>query len=137
MRKFTPKPNAVANAVKAANDESRLDAQIREAALVMPIKDAMRQLADQARENVEQQLHAAIERYLSEVVTDPKQIDGHLTHATVEGDAGTVYQMDGTPVLFVGALNIERDGTSMQAQQEVKCLLPADFKPASRIIMPY
>lgn len=113
-----------------------LDEQIRLARIKVEMKPAARDLNRQLLANVDEKLQEAVERFMGFKVTDPQQVAGRLTHAIVEGDEGMTYFLDGTPILWVGPADIQVEETTLHAQQEVRQLLPEDFKPASRIILP-
>lgn len=125
--------------------EADFAAQLREANLKLPIKDKMRDLARQMQQHLDAELQKAVERFLGHPVTDPRQVAGRLTHQqppvealrdAAQGEACTIYSMDGVPVLKAGAQVLERRGDELHAFQLVEQLLPEDFKPTGTIALP-
>ena len=106
-----------------------LDEQIRLARMKLELKPAARDLNRQLLANVDSKLQEAVERFMGFKVTDPKQVAGRLTHQ--DAPEGRTFYVDGVAVLFVGPADISVEGTVLHAQQEVRQLLPEDFKPAA------
>lgn len=131
---------AAAIAANAASEQAApasptLDEQIRLARLKLEMKPAARNLNRQLLANVDEKLKEAVQRYLGFPVTDPQQIAGRLMHGTVEGDEGMTYFIDGTPILWVGPADVKVEDTVLHATQEVRQLLPEDFRPAPRLTL--
>jgi hypothetical protein len=120
-----------------------LDAAMRQAALKMPIKDAMRECATVLQQQLDAQLLTAIERHMGEPLTEPeRQVRGHLSAVDgvdadgaptqAEDERGTVYAMDGVPILWAGPVRLERQGgpgdERMSAHRPLRHLLP-ESKP--------
>lgn len=122
---FGTSPEAQANAA--------FEAQLREANLKMPIKDAMRGLARQMQEHLDTELQKAVQRYLGHEITDPATLIGRLRHLQRQGEDFTTYFLDAVAVLKAGPQVLERRGDELHAYQLVEQLLPEDFKPPEAV----
>lgn len=94
-----------------------LDALQREAALKMPIKDAMRECARHLSAQLDTALKKAVEHYLGRDLRSEADVRGRLTLYTDPPDyvtqpeaRGETYAMDGKPILWAGPVTIERTG---------------------------
>lgn len=117
-----PKLNAISMAAGAVIEKAAREQANREAAYLMPIKDAMRTLADNLRHDLDAALEVAIERQLCHPIGDVEALRGRLEVITVEGEEGETYHLDGVPILWRGPVALERDGDEMRASQTLKHL---------------
>jgi hypothetical protein len=102
----------------AANDAER------EAALVLPRKQATRDLARALQADLDRELSTAVGRALGVELTDPRQqLEGHAFECvTVEGEEGETYMMDGVPILWAGPITLDDDGDEMAMRRELRHL---------------
>jgi hypothetical protein len=141
MRTFAPKRmSAVGRAVLApiaAGEILQLkdwqDEQVRQAALVIPRKQAMREIADALARQLEDQLRAAIECYLGGPVADPQVLAGRLEVVSdgedaLQAERGVTYGLDGVALLWLGPVQLVEEGGELRGHQQIRHLNPA-FKP--------
>jgi hypothetical protein len=111
---FKSPAGAVQTALAAA------EAQAKEVMERLPLKDATKEVLQQAQADVDAQLLAAVERYLGGPVTDPAQVEGRLRHAdVVDGKRGRTFYMDGMPLLRIGPLQVYREGDIIHGKHDV------------------
>ena len=110
-----------------------LDAVMQEAAMRMPIKDAMKELGARLSLELDDNLRKAIERRLGEPLTDPAILEGRLTvhpdgQDIPEAERGETYALDLVPILWVGPVKLEREGDAsgyhMKGSRQLRHLIP-------------
>lgn len=116
------KLNPVAQATTIALLPEMTDIE-RAAAEKMPVRDATREVAKHLQADLEAALQAAIEQYLGAPITDPEILRGRLTNVTVEGQEGETYCVDGVPVLWVGPVNMVREGDTIRGERQLQQLV--------------
>lgn len=112
------------------------DEQVREAALVLPRAQAMRELAKRLNDQVEAALKEAIEAHLGHELADPAEIAGRLHYEEPVEDPegkhgpGRVYVLDGVPLLWVGEPRLEEHDDEVNASRPVKRYVRAEVGSA-------
>lgn len=101
---------AAAAVVERAELEVRRQEAAREAALRMPIKDAMRELHGKLQADLDAALQLAVERRLGAPLTDPDALRGRLEVAGPDEEGADTYILDGVPLLWAGPIGLSRDG---------------------------
>jgi hypothetical protein len=118
------KLNALAAATRIGVAAQRLAAIEREAALKMPIKDALRDTGIALREKLDANLAEAIERYFGRPFVPEEVVDRLTLHPDGEEvpqeERGAWYAMDGKPILWAGPVKVERKDDEMHAHQALK-----------------
>lgn len=108
------KLNLIASACAAIVDKAERDALARDAAYVLPLKQAMRDLHAKLAADFERELRIAIERQLGHPVDDPEILRGRLRIHATHGQ-GEIYSLDGVEILQAGPVRLERDGEDNMA----------------------
>ena len=128
MNKLNPIAAAAATTVAATS----LAEQIREAALRLPIKHAMLELAVKLQQDLDAALHEAAERFLGHALADPEELRGRLEVTQTQGEEGETYRIDTVPILWAGPIGLSREGDEMRGGRVLKHLLAEP----SRIVLP-
>jgi hypothetical protein len=122
-------------------------AAIQEANLVLPVRDAVRELAEKLVTDRDQVLQACLVAHLGEM-PELAALDGRLTRhpdritdpANPADVAGEVWAVDGVPLLHTGPVSIRRTGDEMLADQDLRALVPlpaAVLQGLPRRVIPY
>lgn len=142
-------PKKVA-AIPAAVSEQihvvELTAAEREAALKLPIKEALRELSQRTQTELNDHLRLMIEAYLQTDLVDPeRQVRGRLSvvatsRPLTDGESvlvppeqrGDTYWMDDTPIMWAGPVALSRVGDEMRADRSIRYYLqPRDARAAN------
>jgi hypothetical protein len=99
-------------------------AAVLEANLVLPRKQANRDLARMLQADLDHELAAAIGRALGAPLTDAAaQLEGHTFECqVVAGQEEETYLLDGVPILWAGPVTYEDDGEQVSVARPLKHL---------------
>jgi hypothetical protein len=99
-------------------------AAVREANLVLPRKQANRDLARMLQADLDRELAVALGRALGTPLTDPAaQLEGHTFECqVVAGHEEETYLLDGVPILWAGPVTYEDNGEQVSVARPLKHL---------------
>lgn len=138
MRNPLTKPySPIAAAAAAQIMVVELDAVVREAALKLPIKEAIRECGPAVAEQVSAELLRAVNRFRGAPLATSQELEAFTNRLTLHpdddevepGQRGEAYVIDGEhPILWVGPIKIERFGDQgdehLRASRAVYHFLP-------------
>jgi hypothetical protein len=104
---------------------------VREANLVIPRKNARRDLARILASDLERELGIALGLALGAELTDPAaQLAGHTFElVTIEGEEGESYLLDGRRIMWVGPVTTKDDGEQVTVHQPIRRITAATEAP--------
>lgn len=130
--------SAVSAAAAAGVMKLELDAVVREAALKLPRKQALKECAEALQEQLGMHLMAVIEAHLGEELVDPQRQlagrffvvgdaasrweGGRLVHVPPQ-ERGDTYSLDETPLLWAGPVKLETVGDEVSASRPLRLLV--------------
>lgn len=134
---LTKRYSPIAAAAAAQIMVVELDAAVREAALKLPIKEAIRECGPAVAEQVSAELLRAVNRFRGKPIASMDELEAFTNRLTLHpdddelepGERGEAYVIDGEqPLLWVGPIKIERMGQpgdeSLRASRPVYHFLP-------------
>lgn len=103
---------------------------VREAALKLPRKQAMRDLAAILQADLDRELTTAVGIAIGMELTDLDQLHGHtFERVTIEGEEGESFLLDGRRILWVGPVTVNDDGEQVTVDRPIRRIKAATEAP--------